>query len=61
MRNLLKVEKMYAHPIEGKRYDIGNKLDFLKTNVEFALRRQEFAKPFYEFLKRMVAEYDGKL
>jgi UTP--glucose-1-phosphate uridylyltransferase len=33
--------------IEGKRYDIGNKLDFLKTNVEFALRRKEFAKPFY--------------
>lgn len=61
MINLLKKENMYAHTIEGKRYDIGNKLDFLKTNVEFALRRKEFAKPFYAFLKTMVAEYDGKL
>jgi UTP--glucose-1-phosphate uridylyltransferase len=54
MLNLLKSESMYAHTIEGKRYDIGNKLDFLKTNVEFALRRKEFAKPFYNFLKEIV-------
>ncbi len=56
MVNLLKSENMYAHTIEGKRYDIGNKLDFLKTNVEFALRRKEFAKPFYDFLKQIVAD-----
>lgn len=61
MVNLLKSESMYAHTIEGKRYDIGNKLDFLKTNVEFALRRKEFAKPFYAFLKEMVEEYKGQL
>ncbi len=61
MVNLLKSESMYAHTIEGKRYDIGNKLDFLKTNVEFALRRKEFAKPFYEFLKQIVEEYKGQL
>ncbi|WP_448702458.1 UTP--glucose-1-phosphate uridylyltransferase GalU [Mucilaginibacter sp. AW1-3] len=61
MVNLLKSESMYAHTIEGKRYDIGNKLDFLKTNVEFALRRKEFAKPFYAFLKEMIEEYKGQL
>lgn len=61
MVNLLKSESMYAHAIEGKRYDIGNKLDFLKTNVEFALRRKEFAKPFYAFLKEIVEEYKGQL
>jgi len=61
MVNLLRSESMYAHTIEGKRYDIGNKLDFLKTNVEFALRRKEFAKPFYTFLKEIVEEYKGQL
>ncbi len=55
--NLLKSESMYAHTIEGKRYDIGNKLDFLKTNVEFALRRKEFARPFYNYLKEIVEIY----
>jgi hypothetical protein len=28
----------------------------LKTTVEYALRRKEFAKPFYEYLKKIVAE-----
>jgi UTP--glucose-1-phosphate uridylyltransferase len=57
MNTLLKSESMYAQTIEGKRYDIGNKLDFLKTNVEFALRRKEFAAPFYQYLKEIVETY----
>ncbi|SDM12460.1 UTP--glucose-1-phosphate uridylyltransferase [Catalinimonas alkaloidigena] len=57
MRILLKRECIYSHTIEGKRYDIGNKLDFLKTTVEFALRRREFAAPFLEFLKETVSQH----
>ncbi|MEM1135228.1 MAG: UTP--glucose-1-phosphate uridylyltransferase GalU [Bacteroidota bacterium] len=52
---LSKREKVIADTIEGKRYDIGNKLDFLKTTVEFALKRKEFSKDFAEFLKETVA------
>lgn len=57
---LLKGENIYSHTIEGTRYDIGNKLDFLKTTVEFALRRKEFAAPFAAFLKEIVAGMEGK-
>ncbi len=57
---LMKRESMIADIIEGKRYDIGNKLDFLKTTVEFALKRKEFAKPFYEFLKEIVDAWEKK-
>lgn len=53
--HLLKRENIYSHTIEGKRYDIGNKLDFLKTTVEFALKRKEFADPFFAFLREVVA------
>lgn len=60
MRLLLKRENLYAHRIEGKRHDIGNKLDFLKTTVEFALKRKEFAGPFLKFLRETVAEHDGQ-
>jgi len=52
---LLKTEPIYSCTIEGNRYDIGNKLDFLKTTVEFALRRKEFAEPFLAFLKEKIA------
>ncbi len=51
---LLKRENLYAHRIEGKRHDIGNKLDFLKTTVEFALKRPEFATPFRAFLEEIL-------
>jgi UTP--glucose-1-phosphate uridylyltransferase len=53
---LLRRENIYAHRIEGQRHDIGNKLDFLKTTVEFALKRKEFAAPFRKFLEEILAK-----
>jgi len=47
-------QDVYAYKFEGIRYDMGNKLDFLKTNVEFALKREEFKKEFMEFLSEIV-------
>jgi len=58
LRLLLKQENIIASVIEGKRYDIGNKLDFLKTTVEFALRRHEFAASFEEFLRKTIQKID---
>ena len=54
LRIVLERENIISATIEGKRYDIGNKLDFLKTTVEFALKRPEFAKPFGDYLKEIV-------
>jgi UTP--glucose-1-phosphate uridylyltransferase len=54
LRLLLKTQPMIACKVEGKRYDIGDKLDYLKTIVEFALKRKEFAGPFMEYLKQTV-------
>jgi len=53
MRNLVKTQSVYAHLIEGKRYDIGNKLDYLKTVVEFGLKRKEFAEDFKNFISEI--------
>ena len=54
MIRISKFQSIYAHRIEGKRYDIGNKLDYLKTMVEFGLKRKEFANDLLEFLKDIV-------
>ena len=51
MRMLLKREKMYAYVYEGKRYDTGDKLGFLKATVEFALKRPDLGGPLREYLK----------
>jgi UTP--glucose-1-phosphate uridylyltransferase len=60
LRILLKEEGIIATIIEGKRYDIGNKMDFLKTTVEFALKRKEFAEDFEEFLRETISKIDMK-
>jgi len=54
LKLLLKKEGIIATIIEGKRYDIGNKMDFLKTTVDFALKRKEFAEEFEKFLRETI-------
>lgn len=43
-------EKMYAYVYGGKRYDIGNKLDWIKSNIELSLADGRFKNEIKEFL-----------
>jgi UTP--glucose-1-phosphate uridylyltransferase len=58
LRVLSADQAMYAYAFEGKRYDLGNKLEWLKTNVEVGLMRDEYRKEFLEFLKDAVQHAD---
>lgn len=49
-------QRIYAYEFEGKRHDIGNRLDYIKTAVEFALKREDLHDPFEEFLLQEVPE-----
>jgi len=60
MRILLGREKIIAYTLEGKRYDIGNKLDYLKTTVEFAMKRPEFRDPLVLFMKDLIRNVQRK-
>ena len=51
---LIGQEAMYAYNFTGKRYDVGDKLGFLKATVEFALRRDELKDEFREYLENIV-------
>jgi UTP--glucose-1-phosphate uridylyltransferase len=53
LRELLKRRAVYGYQFEGKRYDAGNKLGFLKATVEFALKRQDLAEEFGAYLKSL--------
>ncbi|MDF2505568.1 UTP--glucose-1-phosphate uridylyltransferase GalU, partial [Clostridium sp.] len=50
LKTLMQSEAMYAYTFEGKRYDVGDKLGFLKATVEFALKREELRDPFMKYL-----------
>jgi len=56
MRSMHAERGMFGLRFAGKRYDIGNKLDFLKTNIEFGLKREDIREELAEYLKRIVAE-----
>ncbi len=60
LRRMLGRESVYSYTIEGKRYDIGNKLDYLKTQVEFGLKRREFHGPFLVFLKEVIENHGSE-
>lgn len=52
MRNLLKHQDMYAVKIKGRRHDAGDKLSFLLTTLEFALKRPEYRDSLLDFFRK---------
>jgi len=53
LRVLCPRRPLYALEFEGKRYDTGDKLGFLKATVEFALARPDLADAFRAYLKSL--------
>lgn len=52
IKELMKSEPVYACEIKNsKYYDTGNKLEYLKANIEFALRHPELKEPLKKYLK----------
>lgn len=56
LRVMAKRENVYAYNFTGKRYDVGDKLGFLKATVEFALRRDDLSADFSSYLKDIVKD-----
>ena len=56
LKQLALVEPVWAYCFEGKRYDVGDKLGFLKATVEFALRRPDLGGPFRSYLEELMKE-----
>jgi UTP--glucose-1-phosphate uridylyltransferase len=54
MRLMVRKQPMYGCPVDGIRYDLGNKLDFIKTNVIFGLRHEEIGPKLREWLKEFI-------
>lgn len=54
MQLMLNDKIMYGLKFDGVRHDIGNKLDFLKTNVIFGLKREDFGEEFRLWLKNLI-------
>ena len=55
---LLDEQRVLAYQFEGKRYDCGSKLGYLKATVEYGLRHPELAEAFQNYLENLVVKID---
>jgi UTP--glucose-1-phosphate uridylyltransferase len=45
---------VFAYDFEGKRYDVGEKLGFVTTTLEFALQHEELKQPLLEKMEELI-------
>lgn len=58
IQELSRHQVVNAYPLQGKRYDAGDKLGYLVTNIEFALRNSDLTTELSAYLKNLVAEIE---
>lgn len=60
MRMMVRHRAMYGLRFKGIRYDVGNRLDFIKTNIAFGLERDDLRDPLIAYLKEQAARFQGR-
>lgn len=59
IQELNQIQRVFAYDFEGKRYDVGEKLGFITTTIEFALQNEEIKDELMEYLVEKVGEFEG--
>ena len=52
---MAKLDTIYGQVFEGKTYDIGNRIEWLKTSIEFAMDDEEAKDELLKYLKDIIA------
>ncbi|RFU66837.1 UTP--glucose-1-phosphate uridylyltransferase GalU [Bacillus sp. V59.32b] len=54
---LNKEQLVYAFEFEGKRYDVGDKMGFIRTTMEFAIAHKELRQDVLKMIEEMYDNY----
>jgi UTP--glucose-1-phosphate uridylyltransferase len=54
LKALARSRPVYGLKLDGRRCDIGNKEGFIRTNIEFALKRDDMAEDLRQFIKQLA-------
>ena len=54
MRAMVKMRPMFGCKFVGKRHDLGNKLDFIKTNLHYALKDPKMSADLQLYIKELM-------
>jgi UTP--glucose-1-phosphate uridylyltransferase len=60
IQDLIAIQPVYAYIFEGRRFDTGNALDYLKANIEVSLARPDMAGALKLYLRNLVDGLSGK-
>lgn len=60
MQAMVGSRPMFACKVNGKRHDLGNKLDFIKTNIHYALKDPEMRDDLVAYMKKAGAPFKIK-
>jgi UTP--glucose-1-phosphate uridylyltransferase len=52
--SLNQFEAVYAYDFEGVRYDVGEKISFIQTSLEFALQREDLRSQLLDYLSNIL-------
>jgi UTP--glucose-1-phosphate uridylyltransferase len=50
IQKLNHIQRVFAYEFEGERYDVGEKLGFIETTIEFALQKEELREALIKFM-----------
>ncbi|MDW8516020.1 UTP--glucose-1-phosphate uridylyltransferase GalU [Priestia flexa] len=56
IQKLNEIQRVFAYDFEGKRFDVGEKLGFIETTLEFALQHDDLKNQLLEIMERLVQE-----
>lgn len=54
IQGLNELQNVYAYDFEGKRYDVGEMLGFIQTQMEFALDHEEYGSKVEEIMQKLL-------
>jgi UTP--glucose-1-phosphate uridylyltransferase len=58
IQKLNKIQRVFAYEFEGNRYDVGEKIGFIETTIEFALQNKELKDELLKFMKEKINQYE---
>ena len=54
IQKLNEIQRVFAYEFEGERYDVGEKLGFIETTIEFALQHEDLREDLLQFMAKKL-------
>jgi UTP--glucose-1-phosphate uridylyltransferase len=55
IEELNQIQSVFGYDFEGKRYDVGEKIGYIKTTIDFALQHDGLRKEVLDYMKEIVS------